>query len=208
MIKREDMLELTRRMTATRSHLVRLAGAYMDEEGYLDGNFNINFLNLKGEERKRCLNIAKAIPFSETNEELVSYKVPGIKPGSIWQLLFALRECELKNDALLLNLYELIAEKYPTGEPYAIYVYYGAYDVPVKGADKERLDESEEVYRYLVVTISPIDEEQVAGLPLAGFLYPAFSDRSADKDKIDIFHADSEHMEEGLMYKLLGKELL
>ena len=34
MILREDMLELTRRMTATRSHLVRLAGAYMDEEGY------------------------------------------------------------------------------------------------------------------------------------------------------------------------------
>ena len=76
------MLELTRRMTATRSHLVRLAGAYMDEEGYVDGNFNINFLNLKGEERKRCLNIAKAIPFSETNKELVSYKIPGIVPGS------------------------------------------------------------------------------------------------------------------------------
>ena len=187
MILREDMLELTRRMTATRSHLVRLAGAYMDEEGYVDGNFNINFLNLKGEERKRCLNIAKAIPFSETNKELVSYKIPGIVPGSIWQLLYALRDCELKNDALLLNLYELIAEKYSTGKPYAIYVYYGAYDVPIKASDKERLDESEEVYRYLIVAISPTDEEQVAGLPQAGFLYPAFSDRSTDMAHVNVY---------------------
>ena len=98
-----------------------------------------------------------------------------------------MRDCELKNDALLLNLYELIAEKYPTGKPYAIYVYYGAYDVPIKASDKERLDESEEVYRYLIVTISPTDEEQVAGLPQAGFLYPAFSDRSTDMAHVNVY---------------------
>jgi len=38
-----------------------------------------------------------------------------------------------------------------------------------------------------------------------GFLYPAFSDRSADREMIDIFHANPECVEEGLMYKLLGK---
>jgi hypothetical protein len=98
-----------------------------------------------------------------------------------------LRECELKNDALLLNLYELIAEKYPTGYPYAIYVYYGVYDVPVKGADKERLDESEEVYRYLILAIAPTDEEQIPGMPEAGFLYPAFSNRSTDLAHVNVF---------------------
>ena len=41
--------------------------------------------------------------------------------------------------------------------------------------------------------------------PKFGFIYPAFSDRSADKEKIDIFHANPEQVEEGLMYKLLGK---
>jgi hypothetical protein len=187
MINREDMLELTRRMTPSRSHLVRLAGAYLDEEGYIDGTFHTNFLKLKGEERNRCLEIAKEIPFSETNRELVDYRIPGMTPGSIWQLLYALRECELKNDALLLNLYELIAEKYPTGYPYAIYVYYGVYDVPVKGADKERLDESEEVYRYLILAIAPTDEEQIPGMPEAGFLYPAFSNRSTDLAHVNVF---------------------
>ena len=111
MINRNDMLELTRRMTDSRTHIARLAGAYMDEEGYVDGTFNTNFLKLRGEEKKHALEIAKAIPFSRTNEELVSFRIPGMKPGSIWQLLYALRDCELKNDALLLSLYEYIGER-------------------------------------------------------------------------------------------------
>ena len=68
MINREDMLELTRRLTSAKTNLVRLAGAYIDEEGYIDGTFNTNFLNLKGAERNRCLDIAKTIPFAKTNE--------------------------------------------------------------------------------------------------------------------------------------------
>lgn len=180
MINREDMLELTRRLTPQRCNLVRIAGAYMDEEGFVDGTFNTNFLNLKGAERQRCLDMAKAIPFADTNRELVEYEIPGMKPDSIWQLLYAIRDCELKNDALMLNLYEIIGEHYNYGQPYAIYVYYGVYDVPVKAADKERLDESEEVYKYLIVSIAPTDEEQNTGTPITGLLYPAFKDRSTD----------------------------
>ncbi len=190
MINREDMLELTRRMTDSRTNLVRIAGAYMDEEGFVDGTFNTSFLSLKGEERKRCLEIAKTVLFSETNVQLKSHRIPGMKPGSIWQLLYALRDCGLKNDALLLNLYEIIAEQYSTGRDYAIYIYYGVYDVPAKAADKERLDESEEVYSYLIAAIAQTDANRIPQMPDAGFLYPAFTDRSTDLDHINIFRKD------------------
>ena len=46
MINREDMLELTRRMTPKRTSFTRIAGAYMDKDGEMDGSFNTNFLNL------------------------------------------------------------------------------------------------------------------------------------------------------------------
>ena len=49
MINREDMLELTRRMTPSRTCMDRIAGGYMDEGGFLDGSFNIHFLKLSGE---------------------------------------------------------------------------------------------------------------------------------------------------------------
>lgn len=201
MINREDMLELTRRMTPARNHLARLAGAYIDEEGFIDGTFNVNFTKLKGAERDRCLDIAKEVLFAETNQELLSYPMPGFKPGSIWQLLYAMRDSELKNDALLLNFYEYIAERYPVGIPYAIYVYYGAYDVPVKAEDKERMDDSEEVYRYLIIAIAPTDKEQIPGMPTEGFLYPAFTDRSTDLMHINVFEKRGKIMAELLELK-------
>jgi hypothetical protein len=188
-INREDMLELTRRMNSSRTNFVRIAGAYMDEEGFVDGTFNTSFLGLRGEERQRCLSIAKAVLLSDTNRELKSYEISGMKNGSVWQMLYALRDCELKNDALLLNLYEIIAEQYPTGRPYAIYIYYGVYDVPLKAADKEHLGESEEVYTYLLAAIAPTDHDQIPQMPQAGFLYPAFTGRSTDLAHVNIYRA-------------------
>lgn len=188
MINRDDMLELTRRMTSARTHLVRMAGAYIDEDGFIDGTFNTHFLNLKGEDKKHSLEIAKSIPYAETNSELKEYVVPDdfLKPEHVGQLLYALRDCELKNDALLLNLYEMLAEKIGPGKSYAIYVYEGVYDVPVKAADKERLDVSEEVYKYLLCGICPLTGEYEAGMPDCGFLWPAFKDRSTDMKHINI----------------------
>lgn len=185
-IDREDMLELTRRMTGQRSNFVRVAGAYIDDEGFIDGTFNTNFLNLKGTEKTKCLEIAKTVPFSGTNTELTSYNITDMSQNSIWRLFYALRDCELKNDALLLNLYEIIAEKYVSDYNYAIYVYYGVYDVPIKGTDKERQGESEEVYKYLILAIAPTDKEYNLDKTEAGILYPAFTNRSTDMEHSNI----------------------
>ena len=182
------MLELTRRMTKERSNFVRLAGAYMDEEGYVDNSFNVNFLKLEGAEKQHCLDIAKAVIFADTNTKLKSYRINEYSKDSIWQLLYALRACELKNDALLDTLYEMIADKFKAGSEYAIYVYYGVYDVPLKGTDKERQNESEEVYSYIIVAICPMKAEYEADLPVAGLLYPAFTDRSTDMNHANIYN--------------------
>ena len=94
MINREDMLELTRRMTPSRTCMDRIAGGYMDEDGFLDGSFNIHFLKLSGEEKAKNLALAKAVPFSKTNEQLKEYEFSPTqeRPGSLWQLLMAMRE--------------------------------------------------------------------------------------------------------------------
>ena len=93
-INREDMLELTRRMTVKRNCFDRIAGAYMDEEGFVDGTFNKHFLKLSVKDQQINLDIAKTIPFSETNVQLQEYAFGEMdrKPGSIWQLLMALKE--------------------------------------------------------------------------------------------------------------------
>jgi len=191
-INREDMLELTRRMTIARNCFGRIAGGDMDEEGYVDGTFNTHFQKLSGADKTKNLRLAKAVPFSETNRQLVGFRFrpESKRPGGVWQVLMALRECELKNDALLLNLYEYIGERYQPGFPYGIFLFHGNYDIPLKGSDKVQQRESEEVYNFLICAICPVTGDYEAGETQKGFLFPAFSDRAGDIEGIDVFSAD------------------
>ncbi len=206
MINREDMLELTRRMTPQRTCFDRVAGAYMTEDGEIDDTFNIHFLKLSGSEMKRNLELAKEIPFARTNDQLKEYKIPESLKGkdSIYQLLDALKACGLKNDALMEVLYEQISDGFPIDHEYAVFVFHGVYDIPVKTKDNEWLEGSEEIYDFLICTVSLMKAEYEPDKPVFGFLYPAFSDRSSDDSKADIFNADPSHPAEGLMYKLAG----
>ena len=201
MLRREDMLELTRRMTPSRSSIDRIAGCYFDEEGYSDGSFNANFLKLKTGEKEKNLQIAKTIPFSETNVQLIELDFPGEtrKSGDMMRLMDALMESGLKNDALLETFCEVLAEKQPKGNPFAIFLFHGVYDIPRMGTDKAEQWESEEVYEYLICSISDVDGDYEVSEPYTGFLYPSFYDRSADIFHIAVYEKDPGNSGEGLI---------
>ncbi len=213
MINRDDMLELTRRMNVSRNCFARVAGAYMrvplrqvDEDDYIDGTFNIHFGKLSQAETKKNLELAKAIPFAKTNEQLKEYKFPkgAERQKGMWPLLSALKKAELKEDALLSIFYEIIGENYRTDKEYSIFVFYGSYDVPVKGTDNEWMEGSEEVYDFLVCAVSPLEGEYEPGKPEFGFLFPAFIDRSSDDNYIDIFNANPDNVQTEVMKKIIG----
>lgn len=201
------MLELTRRMTPSRTCFDRIAGAYIDAWGEIEDTFNIHFGKLSGSEKARNLNLAKTVPFSKTNVELKEYTFGKMAKGqgSMHQLLYAIQECGLKNDDLMDVFYEQIADGYPSEEPFAVYVFHGTYDIPLKAKDKECLGESEEIYDFIIVTVSPLKGVYEPDDPIFGFLYPAFSNRSSDRDKIDIYHKNPTVIEEGILYKLFGR---
>ena len=197
MINREDMLELTRRMTPARTSMTRIAGCYIDRDGEFDGSFNINFLKLSGSDKTKNLKLAKAVPFSDTNKNLKKYEFApeAQKAGSMWQLLMAMKECGLKNDALMDTFYDVVMERYRADS--AILVFHDRYDIPVKASDKERLGESEEMFEYLICVLCPLSEEYEPGEPECGFLFPAFTDRSGDLNHVNVYQKDPArpHME-------------
>ncbi len=205
MINRDDMLELTRRMTPARNCFARVAGAYMDPDGYDNGTFNIHFGKLKAAETKQKLELAKAVIFSETNESLKAYKYGNDRKKTLWPLLMTLKENGLKDDAMLATLYEIIGEKYKASDEYGIFLFYGSYDVPVKAKDKSWLEGSEEVYDFLICAIAPLMEEYEPEGPEFGFLFPAFSDRSSDINSIYVYRADEKASQTELMNVLVGR---
>ena len=118
MINREDMLALTRRMTVKRTSMTRIAGGYLDMDGYIDGTFNTGFLKLSPDEKEKNLQIAKVIPFADTNQNLKEYAFSSekMKGDSMWKLLMGMRVCGLKNDALMETFYEIVGEQYQAME--------------------------------------------------------------------------------------------
>ena len=206
MIDREDMLALTRRMTVKRTSMTRIAGGYMDSDGCIDGTFNIAFLKLSLADREKNLQIAKKVPFAETNQNLQEYKFlqENMQNDSLWKLLMGMRACGLKNDALMDTFYDLVMETCHPGKEYAVLMFHDRYDIPKKGTDKERLGESEEMFEYLICAVCPLKGEYEPGRPEWGFLFPAFTEQCADLNHVQFYQADTQKTQTAFLKRLLG----
>ena len=187
MINREDMLALTRRMTVKRTSMTRIAGGYLDRDGYIDGTFNTGFLKLSPDEKEKNLQIAKSIPFSDTNKNLKEY---------------AFSDEKMKGDSMW-KLYELVGERYQSEGDYAIYIFHDRYDIPAKGKDHVRQGESEEMFEYLICAICPVSGDYEPGEPECGFLFPAYMDGGAVMNYVDVYQKNQEYPHTELL-KLLG----
>ena len=167
----------------------------------------MNFLNLTHKDKLANLAIAKAIPFSKTNEELTEHMFDRQHTGrgSMWQLLNGIHACGLKNDLLMEVLYEQIGKYYrPTGS-YSIAVFHGTYDVPARASDGEVLEDSDEVYDFIIGAVCPLKGEYDMEAPDYGFLFPAFSDRCALPYGIDIYVKNPYRPQRELTDLLTGK---
>lgn len=191
-INREDMLELTRRMTMSRNCFHRIAGAYFDKEGYVDGTFNVHFQKLGKAEQKQKLDLAKTIPFAETNVALKEYSFPesAQRQGTVWHFLNAILKEDFKNDGLLDIFYEMFGERYHANGDYGIYLFLGKYDIPRKGTDHTDQWESEAVYPFLIGAVCPIDADYEPKDVETGFLFPAYKDRLGILNRINVFQGE------------------
>lgn len=198
---KKDVLELKRRMKKNECTFTRMCGCYVDGSKEIVLNLGETFLNLEEEEFYKYLEIAKKTLSGTIGNNLLELNFPleEEEPGGKQQFLMGLRESALKNDELLDTFYHLIIENYEYAGNYLILIFHDAYDVMTKTSDNNKLDESEEVYEYLICAICPVtlskpglgylEEENrigprvrdwVVGVPENGFLFPAFTDRSTD----------------------------
>ena len=65
----------------------------------------------------------------------------------------SLKKSKLKDDTLLDSFYKSIIDSYDYTGNFLILVFHDAYDVITKTRDNLKLDESEEVYEYLLCAI-------------------------------------------------------
>ncbi len=205
---RKDVLELKRRIKKEDCSIRRMAGCYVNAQKEKVVTLNEIFENLPDDEFFKYLEIAKKslsgglgnnlLELSFQKEPDKDYSNPE-QEISKNQFFLGLVDSELKQEDLLDRFYDFIIESYDYAGNYLILLYHDIYDVMVKTEDGRKIDESEEVYSYMICALCPVtlskpglgyleDEKRIGvrmrdwivGMPENGFLFPAFTDRSSD----------------------------
>lgn len=200
-MNKKEVLELKRRFKKEAATFTRVCGCYVDGNHNKICQFGNTFLNLEEDEFYKYMEIANKALSGTLGNNLLELHFPMEEEavGGRQQILMALRDCKLKDEALLDTFYDLVIDTYDHAGNYLIVLFHDAYDVMTRTKDNNNLDESEEVYEYLICAICPVDlskpglgfledekrigprvRDWVVGAVDTAFLFPAFNDRSTD----------------------------
>lgn len=200
-MNKKEVAEIKRRLKKESCTIQHMCGCYVDAEKNKLVTFSQKFLNLEEDEFYKYLEIAgKALSGTLGNNLLeLEFPIDEEAVGGRQQILMALRASKLEDDALLDTYYDLIIDSYDYVGNYLITLYYDVYDVPLKGTDELAMDESDEVYEYLLCCICPVAlskpglgylegehrigariRDWVVGPTDTAFLFPAFNGRASD----------------------------
>ena len=200
-MNKKEVLELKRRFKKEAATFTRVCGCYVDGNHNKVCKFGNTFLNLEEDEFYKYLEIANKALSGTIGNNLLELKFPieEEEVGGRQHILMALRASKLEDENLLDTFYDLVIDTYDHAGNYLIVLFHDAYDVMSRTSDNNNLDESEEVYEYLICAICPVDlskpglgfledehrigprvRDWVVGAVDTAFLFPAFNDRSTD----------------------------
>ena len=224
-MRKKVILELKKRFKKDHCTFTKMCGCYVNGEKNILLKFRETFLNLEEDDYFKYLEIAKKVLSGtiennilelnfELNEEHVNEK----------QLEFMkLKNSQLKDDLLLDDFYNSIINNYDYEGNFLILIFHDAYDIITKTKDNAKLDESEEVYEYILCAICPVElskaglryfEEEnsiksrtrdwVVEAPSNGFVFPAFINRTTDVNSIMYYTKNAKDTHPELMENVLG----
>jgi hypothetical protein len=200
-MNKKEVLEIKRRFKKDAATFTRVCGCYVDANHNKVCKIGNTFLNLEEDEFYKYLEIANKSLSGTLGNNLLELHFPleEEEVGGRQQILMALRESKLTDEALLDTYYDLVIDTYDHTGNYLILLFHDAYDVMTRTSDNNNLDESEEVYEYLICAICPVDlskpglgylegehrigpriRDWIVGAVDTAFLFPAFNDRSTD----------------------------
>ncbi len=224
-MRKKDILELKKRFKKDYCTFSKMCGCYVNGEKNILLKFKETFLNLDEDEYFKYLEIAKKVLSGTIGNNILELNFPlnedliNEKQISLMQL----KNSQLNDDTLLDDFYKSIIENYDYTGNFLILIFNDSYDVLTKTKDNQKLDESEEVYEYILCAICPVElsepglryfeedntiktriRDWVVKPPANGFVFPAFIDRSSDVNSIMYYTKNAKDTHIELMENTLG----
>lgn len=201
-MNKKEISEIKKQFSPSNCNISRICGCYVNGEKDIITTFKDAFLSLSEDAIFKYFEIFKKTLSGSLGKCLhdIEFPLAAEKEGGAQESLLKLRDSALKDDELLRKFYRRIIDTYCCVGNFLILIIYGSYDIPGKSNNGETMfDASDEVYHYILCSICPMsldkpglaynekdqkienkDRDWVADMPLHGFLFPAFNDRSSD----------------------------
>ncbi len=224
-MNKKEINEIRGQYTLENCGIRKIVGCYVDGEKQKVTRFDATFLNLPEEEQHKYYEIFKKTLSGVQGKNLLdmSFSVSAFEEQGARTFLYNLRDSDLMDEHLLDEFYDRVIETYDYVGNYLIILIEQAYDVPAVTTDNiEMEDASDEVYKYILCSICPVklskaglgydedknlirelDRKYMVDLPDMGFLFPAFTDRSEDGDRIVFYTKNSEKLQQEFIANVL-----
>lgn len=227
-MNKKEVLEIRKQFTPENCAITRICGCYVDHEKEKKAELKKAFLSLPEEEAFKYFDIFRHTLSGTIGKNLLTMEFPldAEMPGGTQEFLLKLRDSKLTDDLLLEEFYDKIIESYNYPENYYIILIHAVYDVPGKSSDNmEMFDASDTVYEHIMCSICPVNltkagltynaetnniEDRIRDwfveLPVKGFLFPAFQDRTADIHHVLYYSKKPEDLMPDFTTHVLGSQ--
>lgn len=198
----KEVGEIRRRIRPDKNSIPCVLGCCVNEKGEIVSQFQQSLAIMQEDELEKLLTLLRKTLSGGIGKNLMdlSFSTQQVADSDEHRLLMALRESALEDPEVVTAFFEKTAASLTMEGNYLILLARDVYDVPYRAKDGERLeDASEEVFSYLLCGICPVkttkpalgyylsdnefrtcDIDWLVAPPEAGFLFPAFDDRSSN----------------------------
>lgn len=198
----KEVGEIRRRIRPDKNSIPCVLGCCVNEKGEIVSQFRQSLAIMQEDELEKLLTLLRKTLSGGIGKNLMdlSFSTQQVADSDEHRLLMALRESALEDPEVVTAFFEKTAASLTMEGNYLILLARDVYDVPYRAKDGEQLeDASEEVFSYLLCGICPVkttkpalgyylsdnefrtcDIDWLVAPPEAGFLFPAFDDRSSN----------------------------
>lgn len=228
-VNKKEISEIKKQFSPANCAITRICGCYVDHEKNKKFESKSAFLSLPEEEAFKYYDIFKKTFSGGLGRNLLNMEFPLEQEnyGGTQEFLMKLRNSKLEDDDLVSQFYDKVIEGFIYPENYYIVLIHSVYDVPGKSSDgAEMFDASDVVYDHILCSICPVKmskaglsynseknqiedrmRDWVVEVPMKGFLFPAFNDRTADIHQVLYYSKDPEEIQPEFIDHLLGSHL-
>lgn len=224
-MKKKDILELKKRLKKDQCTFTRICGCFVNSEKNIILELKESFLNLDEDDYFKYLEIAKKVLSGTVGNNVLELNFPdsGEEIDTKQLSLIQLKKSKLNDDKILDDFYKSVIENYVFDGNYLILIFHDVYDIISKTSDNQKLDESEEVFEYVLCAICPVSlsapglsyyenenmiksrlRDWIVEAPVNGFIFPAFINRSPDVNSLMYYTKNPKDTHPELMENTLG----